>query len=212
MVDSMRLTEAINEIDPPAPGDTAHRAELAMRREALRAELTRLLPARAQLVWEVGCGHGHFLTAYAAAHPGARCVGVDQELDRIRRAVRKQERARLANLHFVRAEARLFLEALPADAAFTAIFVLFPDPWPKRRHHKHRLLQENFLREVAARAPAGTPFYFRTDHEPYFHKVEAGLRAHADWRLAPAEPWPFERETVFQQRAPGHFSLVARRR
>ncbi len=208
----MGPTETINKPDLPASTGTAHRLELAARCEALRGELARIVPAGAQLVWEVGCGHGHFLTAYAAAHPGELCVGVDQELDRIRRAVRKQERARLPNLHFVRAEARLFFEALPADATLAAIFVLFPDPWPKRRHHKHRLLQEIFLGDVAGRAGPGTPLYFRTDHAEYFSAVEAMLRTHADWRLVPGEPWPFERETVFQQRAAGHFSLVARRR
>ncbi len=208
----MGPTENVIETDPPTPAVVAHRAELDARREAVRAELAAFVPAGAQLVWEVGCGHGHFLTAYAAAHRDAQCVGVDTELDRIRRAVRKQERARLSNLYFVRTEARLFLEALPTDATLAAVFVLFPDPWPKRRHHKHRLLQENFLREIAARAAPGTPFYFRTDHEPYFRAVEAVLREHADWRLAPGDPWPFEQPTVFQARAAAHFSLVARRR
>jgi tRNA (guanine-N7-)-methyltransferase len=201
----------ITETHPPALASAAHRAELAARREALRGELAHFLPGRARFVWEIGCGHGHFLTAYAAAHPDGLCLGVDQELDRINRAVRKQKRARLSNLHFVRAEARLFLEALPPDATLAAVFVLFPDPWPKRRHHKHRLLQNDFLHDLGVRAAVGTPFYFRTDYGPYFHEVEAMLRAHTSWQLVPGEPWPFEQPTVFQQRATGHFSLVARR-
>ncbi|MEI6862652.1 MAG: methyltransferase domain-containing protein [Verrucomicrobiota bacterium] len=198
-------------ITPSTPPGAAHRAELAARREALRGELASILPTGGRFVWEIGCGHGHFLTAYAAAHRDELCVGVDQELDRINRARRKQHRAGLPNLHFVRAEARLFLAALPPGAKLAAVFVLFPDPWPKRRHHKHRLLQKNFLQDMADLAGPGTPFYFRTDHGPYFEEVEAMLRTHAAWRLIPGEPWPFERPTVFQQRAPGHFSLVARR-
>ncbi len=201
-----------------APGDQAmtanpHQAELAERRRALRAELQGRLPGETlPMVWEIGCGHGHFLAAYAAAHRGELCVGVDQELDRIRRAVRKQERARLTNLHFVRSEAGLFLEALPPGVVFKAVYVLFPDPWPKRRHHKHRLLQRGFMHAVADRAGEGTPFYFRTDHEPYFRDVETMLQQHPDWRLEPWTEWPFELATVFQVRAEKHYSLVAFRR
>lgn len=179
---------------------------------ALRANLARIIPAGTPFVWEIGCGHGHFLAAYAAARRDQICVGVDQDVDRIRRATRKQVRARLTNLHFVRAEARMFLEAIPQGATLAAIYVLFPDPWPKRRHHKNRLLQPEFLQAMAARAGEGTPLFFRTDYEPYFREVEADLRADGFWRLDPGEAWPFEEATVFQNRAIAHRSLVARRR
>jgi tRNA (guanine-N7-)-methyltransferase len=182
------------------------------RRATLRAELARIIPEGARFVWEIGCGHGHFLAAYAAAHRDRLCVGVDQDIDRIRRATRKQVRARLASLHFVRAEARMFLEMLPPGASLAAIYVLFPDPWPKRRHHKNRLLQPDFLRALAVRAGEGTPLFFRTDHEPYFREVEADLRADPLWQPEPGTGWPFEEATVFQNRATAHLSLVARRR
>jgi tRNA (guanine-N7-)-methyltransferase len=181
--------------------------------EALRSNLAAWLPRDGRaLVWEIGCGHGHFLTAYAAAHPAGFCVGVDTKAERVARAERKRERAGLANLRFVRAEARMFLEALPPGAPLGAVFVLFPDPWPKRRHHKHRLLGEDFFRALAERAGEGMPFYLRTDHEPYFREVAALLAAHPDWRLLPDEAWPFEHATVFERRGAAHFSLVARRR
>ena len=196
----------------PAPPSPAHLAELASRRVALGAELARFIPSGASLVLELGCGHGHFLAAYAAAHRDRLCVGVDQDVDRIRRASRKQARARLANLHFVRAEARMSLETLPPGSTLSAIYVLFPDPWPKRRHHKNRLLQPDFLRELAAKAGEGALLCFRTDYEPYFREVEAWLRGDPGWNLAPEVPWPFEEPTVFQNRASGHHSLVAMRR
>ncbi len=204
--------------DPPAtarapePPDPAHLSRLEARRDMLRAEFARIFPAGARFVWEIGCGHGHFLTAYAAAHPAALCVGVDQDSFRVRRAVKKQASARLANLHFLRAEARLFLAALPPGVELAAVFILFPDPWPKRRHHKHRLLQADFFQALAERAGQGTPFYFRTDHGDYFREVEELLAAHPDWRIAPTAPWPFEEPTVFQQKAAAHHSLVALRR
>lgn len=185
---------------------------LGQRRAELRAALAPFIEPGARIVWEVGSGHGHFLTAYAKAHPAELCVGVDIMSDRVIRAQRKRDRAKLANLHFVRADATDFLAVLPVDARFTSVFVLFPDPWPKRRHHKNRVMTEAFLSAVAARSSAGTRLNFRTDHAPYFHVAAALLRAHAEWTEEDPGAWPFEEATVFQKRAAAHFSLVARRR
>jgi tRNA (guanine-N7-)-methyltransferase len=182
------------------------------RRERLRARLLEIIPQRPLFVWEVGCGHGHFLAAYAAAHPESHCIGIDISSDRISRANRKRERARLTNLHFVLAEADDFLGVMPEGSSFSAIYILFPDPWPKRRHHKNRVLKAALLTAVAAAAKKGTLLFFRTDHEAYFRDAEAVIRAHAEWKISDAKVLPFEEPTVFQKRATSHFTLVAARR
>lgn len=189
----------------------AHLATLDQRRTGLKDDFARILPPAAEFVWEVGSGHGHFLTAYAQAHPERLCLGIDLVLERVLRAERKRNRAKLANLHFLRAEAGVFLEALPADARFSAIFILFPDPWPKRRHHKHRLMQPAFLDRVAARARPDARLHFRTDDLEYYTDALATARQHPAWELV-TEPWPFETTTVFQARAPSYQSLSARLR
>jgi len=196
------------EVLTPSP---AHLALIAQRRADLRVALGRVLPPKANFLCEIGSGHGHFLTAYAAAHPGELCIGIDLIGERIARATRKRDRAKLSNLHFFHAEAHDFLAALPADAGLGAIIVLFPDPWPKRRHHKNRLLQPAFLDALAARAGQGTRLYFRTDHRGYFAHAAAVFAAHPLWRIDPVAPWIFETETVFQARAPSYHSLVAGR-
>jgi len=188
-----------------------HLARMAKRREDLTSLLVQLIPAATAIIWEVGCGHGHFLAAYAAAHPDQLCLGVDISIDRIRRGQRKRDRAKLTNLHFIHAEARDFLDALPAHASIASVFILFPDPWPKRRHHKNRILQPDFLAAVAKRAGQGARLHFRTDYEPYFRDSEQVIQTHPDWKILP-EPWPFEQETVFQSLAPIHHSLTAGRR
>jgi tRNA (guanine-N7-)-methyltransferase len=185
---------------------------MTQRQEDLRLVLTDLIEPSARIVWEVGSGHGHFLAAYAEAHPNETCIGVDITSDRIARADRKRDRARLKNLHFVRGDADDFLAVMPRQVRFTSVYILFPDPWPKRRHHKNRVVKASFLSALAARAQKGAALYFRTDHEPYFRDVSALLAAHPDWSEPDATKWPFDATTVFQKRSEGHFSLVARRR
>ena len=80
--------------------------QIAGRRAALRAGLTALLPRPGPIVWEIGCGHGHFLARYAAEFPLKNCFGVDVSSQRIGRSLRKSARASLPNCHFIRAEAR----------------------------------------------------------------------------------------------------------
>jgi tRNA (guanine-N7-)-methyltransferase len=193
-------------------GIETYKALIADRREQLRILFQKVLPDEGRFVWEIGSGHGHFLTAYATAHPSDRCIGIDIAPERVARAERKQARAHLGNLHFILADADDFLAALPRGRRASAIFILFPDPWPKRRHHKNRLMKPEFLAAAAAAADKGAHLYFRTDYEPYFAEARLVVGADPSWRLLPTAPLPIEEPTVFQKRAPRHFTLVAARR
>ncbi len=181
---------------------------MAARRRDLREQLAGVLGTKHEFVWELGCGHGHFLTAYAHAHPKDLCIGIDLASDRVSRAIRKRNRASLGNLYFLQAEARLFLENLPSKSAFNRLFILFPDPWPKLRHHKNRIINADFLAAAARNATEGARLYFRTDHESYFLSALTVISTHRDWSLVD-EPWGFEHPTVFQSRASKYQSLVA---
>lgn len=178
----------------------------------LRASLAPLLQTPLPLTLEIGCGHGHYLTGYAEAHPERFCIGIDLIGDRVDRSRRKSDRAGLKNIAWFQAEVGLFLEALPAETRLAEVFLLFSDPWPKRRHWKNRVLQPEFLTTLAARAGEGARFCFRTDHEEYFAQARGFTAEHPDWQLVPEEPWPFELATVFQKRAESHQSFIARRR
>jgi len=193
-------------------GLRGHAAIVASRRDALRRVIANKIEPTERLVWEVGSGHGHFLTAYAAVHPGETCVGIDISSERIARADRKRERSKLERLHFVRADAEDFLASMPERARFSSIFILFPDPWPKRRHHKNRLIKPEFLSALAARSEKGARLHFRTDHEAYFREALGIILEHADWILSDTANLPFEEPTVFQKRAARYFTLVAMRR
>jgi tRNA (guanine-N7-)-methyltransferase len=190
---------------------TEHVSHVDGRRRDLAEKLEGIIGPGDRFVWEVGSGHGHYLAAFAAAHPQSRCIGIDITSDRVVRAERKRSRARLDNLHFIRAEASDFLAVLPPRCRFTAVFILFPDPWPKRRHHKNRVLTADFLSAVANFTEKGASLFFRTDHEPYYSASLALVAGHPAWSVG-GGPWPFEEPTVFQKRAARHFSLVAVRK
>ena len=183
----------------------------ASRLAEIRAQLSSLLPTTRPITLEIGSGHGHFLTAYAEAHPDHLCVGIDLIGDRLERSARKSNRAKLANVVWMHADARLFVEALPADTALLAIFVLFSDPWPKRRHWKNRVIQQEFLSQLASKTKQGAHLYFRTDHDQYYNQVKALIKKHSSWSLGDDAPWPLELPTVFQKRAESHQSLIARK-
>jgi tRNA (guanine-N7-)-methyltransferase len=195
----------------PSRRSADHHAAVATRGVALRHAIQEIVSGEQRFTWEVGSGHGHFLTAFATHHPLETCIGIDIARDRVARAQRKRDRAKLQNLHFLRADANEFLDALPVSARLTAIFILFPDPWPKRRHHKNRLVQSGFLDRIAERVGSDSRLYFRTDYAPYFASVTKMIAGHTQWRVV-EEPWPFELETVFQARAESYQSLVAARR
>ncbi|PWU07356.1 MAG: tRNA (guanosine(46)-N7)-methyltransferase TrmB [Verrucomicrobia bacterium] len=160
---------------------------------------------------EIGCGHGHFLTSYAKSYPDRIFIGIDLSTDRIGRGKKKQETARLSNLHFIKAEANEFIESLPEGIVLEEIFILFPDPWPKTKHHKNRLMQESFLELLAQKVLPETKLYFRTDYDPYFEWTKEILEGSKFWELDDGL-WPFEEESVFQKRMVSYQSLVAKRK
>jgi tRNA (guanine-N7-)-methyltransferase len=154
-----------------------------------RIDLGCLFPVTRPLEVELGSGDGSFLAAYAAAHPERNFIGVERLLGRVRKTERKARRAGLANLRCVRIESAYFLEYLLPQHCVSAIHIYFPDPWPKRKHRRHRLINEQFPR-VASQAltPDGRVF-LRTDDLDYFGQMLEVFRGSPLFREAetPAE-------------------------
>lgn len=136
-----------------------------------RLDLAAMFPSRQPLEVELGSGDGSFLAEYARQHPERNFIGVERLLGRIRKLERKGRRAGLTNLRGVRIESSYFLEYLLPLHAAEAVHVYFPDPWPKRRHWRHRLINERFP-SVAQQAlvPRGV-VYLRTDDASYFAQM-----------------------------------------
>jgi tRNA (guanine-N7-)-methyltransferase len=145
-------------------------------------DLTRLFPVVQPLEVELGSGDGSFIVEYARTQPGSNFLGVERLLGRLRKVDRKGQRARLANLRAIRVEASYFLEYLiPAECA-SALHVYFPDPWPKRKHRKNRLINSRFT-ELACRVlqPGGFVF-LRTDDADYSGQMTSVFRDNSKFR------------------------------
>lgn len=174
----------------------------------LRTRCEQLGLGKKPITLELGCGHGHYLTSYAEKHPEQVCLGADLITKRIEKACAKAEKRKLDRLHFMKADANQLLQALPDDLQFSEVFILFPDPWPKKRHHKNRLIQTEFLSNLKKRMAKGGILYFRTDHTEYFEWARECIGQHSQWYIAKDAPWPHEAESYFQNLMDSWHSLV----
>lgn len=123
----------------------------------------------APLEIDLGCGDGRFLQAMAEGFPGTNFLGVERLLGRVRKVCRRCERAGLSNVRVLRLETSYAVEWLLPKQSAERVHLLFPDPWPKKKHHKRRLMiQPGFLRSVWELLKDGGEFLFKTDHGEYF--------------------------------------------
>jgi len=133
--------------------------------------LVEIFPAAQPLEVELGCGDASFLVEYARRHPGRNFIGVERLLGRLRKLDRKGRRAELANLRGVQIESAYFLKYLLPPGSAAALHIYFPDPWPKKRHRKNRLINEAFPRLAQASLAPGGVVYLRTDDADYFEQM-----------------------------------------
>lgn len=148
------------------------------------------------LVLDLGCGNGVFLLALAAAEPGWNILGIEKKDYRVRQA-RLRVRG-LPNAQIAHGEVTEILSRLPSRSV-SRIYLLFSDPWPKRRHAVRRLVQEDFVNLICSRLEASGVFFFASDSGEYAAWAKERFAAVGctigDW--CPPENWPV---TEFEQR------------
>lgn len=126
---------------------------------------------------DVGCGTGRFLLARCQAHPGTAFLGVDRLKRRLRKIDRRLTTNGVTNTRLLHVEASYAVRYLLPHHAITTYYVFFPDPWPKRRHHRRRLLSPDFLDSVHRTLVPGGALHIATDHQDYFEWIEKLLGA-----------------------------------
>lgn len=148
-----------------ARSDLGPRFVLAFAGDRLdpRALFGRVAP----LVVEIGFGMGAATAAIAAANPGVDYLGIEVHPPGVGALLKQIGERQLANIRIVEHDAVDVLEQMIAPGSLAAIHVFFPDPWPKKRHHKRRLLQAPFVQLLASRLAAGGRLHIATDWEPY---------------------------------------------
>lgn len=147
-----------------------------------RLDPARLFPRDQPLEVELGSGDGSFLANYAKLRREHNFLGVERLLGRLRKLERKCLRAGLTNVRGLRIESTYFLEYLLRRGSVSALHIYFPDPWPKRKHRKNRLVNARFTelaREVLSRCGV---VYLRTDDENYFEQMTAVFAANEAFR------------------------------
>lgn len=151
-----------------------------------------VFPERSDAFTEVdlGCGDGGFLIAMARHYPERNFLGVERLLGRVRKVSREARKGDLANVRALRLETTYAVEWLLPRAFADRVHLLFPDPWPRKKHHKRRLMcQPTFLRSLHDLLKPGGEFLFKTDHEEYFAAAEESV---GDLEFFERLPWPEE--------------------
>lgn len=158
---------------------------------------------------EIGCGHGHWLTEYSMANEDTFCVGIDLITKRIEKANAKKEKRDIRKLFFYKTEAKEFITLIPNTIKILNTFIMFPDPWPKNKHHKRRLIQQDFLTLLHSKTHSSGKLFFRTDHVPYFDWTVDIITQSLLWTPSPI-PLPFEHSSYFQDLLPDFQTCCAR--
>ncbi len=171
-------------------------------------------------VWlEVGFGAGEHLLWQARAHPRVGFIGAEPYEAGTNKLLSKLEGVPLANIRLYEGDARDIIEALP-DASLGRFFILFPDPWPKTRHHKRRFIQMDMLDQLARVLKPGAELRFATDDKSYLPYALERLMAHptfewtangpAGWKSRPVD-WPQTRYEAKAIKGPPVFLSFLRR-
>lgn len=164
---------------------------------------------------EIGFGGGEHLAWQADHHPAIGFIGCEPFVDGMAALVARIEQLQLGNIRVWPDDARTLLAMLPPDSVGRA-FILFPDPWPKARHHKRRLIQPAFLDLLAPRLKPGAELRIATDDPGYLEWILALLTGRADfagaedWRRRPSD-WPatrYEAKALADGRQPTYLRFV----
>lgn len=158
-----------------AHADLMPRFGLAYRAE--RLDFGRVFGRAAPVIAEIGFGMGETTACIAAANPGIDYLAIEVHSPGVGSLLKRLDEGALANVRIVQHDAVEVLRDMVPDGSLAAIHVFFPDPWPKKRHHKRRLLQPPFVALAAAKLAPGGRLHVATDWKEYADDVHAVLAA-----------------------------------
>ncbi|RME88775.1 MAG: tRNA (guanosine(46)-N7)-methyltransferase TrmB [Candidatus Hydrogenedentota bacterium] len=122
-------------------------------------------------VLEIGSGWGEFTLDLAKQNPDWLIVATEKKKHRVKRTLQNALKQNIKNIRMMVLDVTWFLQEVFAPSSFDYVILNFPDPWPKKRHHKHRIMSENFLLELAPLCTKAALLEFATDYWPYMERV-----------------------------------------
>lgn len=153
-------------------------------------EFARHSPLGDDVGIEIGCNRGRFLRDIAKRHPERQYLGVELRKKYARKAKKRVERHDLDNAFVIHGDANHVLPVVIDDGQLAEMFLLFPDPWWKTRHHKRRVIQPDFLDLLARKMKPGGKVWIRTDVGPLAEDMMADLDAHDSFAPIPFDAIP----------------------
>ena len=148
-----------------------------------RLDWKACFPSEQPVEVDLGAGDGGFITARAKAHPQTNFVAVERLLGRARKIDKKARCLGLSNLRVLRMESLYTVKWLLPAGSIRAFHLLFPDPWPKKKHHKHRVIRGEFLGAIEQALAPGGCLFAATDHEEYFGEIVDAFCTRSGWEM-----------------------------
>jgi len=134
-------------------------------------DFTALFGNPGPVILEIGFGNGEATWQMADAHPGENFLGVEVHRPGVGRLLLKMEEHGLSNIRIACTDAVEFLHRRVPRVSLAGVRIFFPDPWPKKRHHKRRIIQPDFVRLLVSRMRPGAILHLATDWEPYAEQM-----------------------------------------
>ncbi len=172
--------------------------------QAVPLSLEALFGRKAPTVLEIGFGNGDALVRAAAESPQCNFLGVEVHLPGLGRCLLQAESASLSNLRLFNADAMEILRQQLPPASLAMVCLYFPDPWPRKRRHKRRLVQPAFVGLLARVLEPGGVFHVATDWAPYAEHIEAVMNSSAAFELLASVPARHATRFELRGRALGH--------
>jgi len=166
-------------------------------------DLDRIFRRRAPKILEIGFGMGETTAAIAAAHPENDYLGIEVHTPGVGSLLKRVDALQLTNVRVIQHDAVEVLERMIAPRTLDAVHVFFPDPWPKKRHHKRRLIQPPFVALLVERMKPGACLHVATDWQDYAEHILATLGqepALCDTRAGYAPRPEYRPQTKFERR------------
>jgi len=160
--------------------------ELSPELQIARLDLVQLFGRNAPLHVDLGCGDGSFICEMARQFPKRNFLGIERLTKRVLKVRRRAEM--IENVRVICADTLFAVRYLLPEASVGAFYLLFPDPWPKRRHQFRRVFTRDFLDAIAVALEQEGILRVATDQLDYFRQIERLSRAHLQFQVVPASP------------------------